>query len=303
VSLPPSPDLNHRRPRTPGSRTGVCAPLLLPSIPPCSAASSSDRPPTFKPGTATTEGAYLRKTIAAIVLTCTALALAFVSFIVSSSTTPAMPRLTSGGTEAWDHTAVEAFPSNLRTLAPALAVAAPPIASDITLVLEAAIDVDGDVKVWRRAVRLHLRADARDATTATFLKRVAAGGCGGELLRADERVHGRLTCGGAQWPPPEKRDCSGPAGLLHRSCRGRPLPRGVVGWRTRAESTAPEFFIQMADTAGSGAPLIGDDGTLFADVVDATSLTVLDELRTLPTRATSAGAILDPQPRMTVTLN
>lgn len=131
---------------------------------------------------------------------------------------------------------------------------------EVTLALEAAIDEDGDVRVWQRDVRLRFLSNARDESSDVFWRTAAKKGCGGELQqRLNSLVRGRIgAC--AELPPPRA--------VLPASTAG--LARGSVGWIANAPG---EFVIALADApVPTGTPIavfaVADLGTTAPELQD-----------------------------------
>jgi hypothetical protein len=114
-----------------------------------------------------------------------------------------------------------------------------------TLKIEAAIDVDGDIKLWRRDVRIALKPEASDVWRDALAR-----GCGGELYqRSGDVVHARLTGCDVPVMPPSVRS----------AVTTRRLARGSVGWLVGRDG-APTFGLALVDAA------LAEDAVLFGSL-------------------------------------
>ena len=164
-----------------------------------------------------------------------------------------------------------------------------------TLTLDGALDVDGDIKLWRRSVRLRL-----SSTAVGWWREVVERGCVGELHRWDSGngfLQGRVHCpqasvsrsryngsrpsaqlrapNGKRWT----RVCSQPN--CHRAVgRGR-----VAVWEAAgSKAAAAEFLIQTARPPSSLATDSDDESLAFGEVdaSDAEAFDALDEVQDFP---------------------
>lgn len=144
-------------------------------------------------------------------------------------------------------------------------------ASEVVLRLEAALDVDGDLKVWRRDVRLRLLPTEPSRTRSGFFwSEAIQRGCGGEL-RLQQRSGGRVVRGllhrcpdlplpaSTAWPPPGGAVPRSPDALGTTTSMMR---RGAVGWLLGASSGGGGVW---SDADGAVFALALDDATTLRD--------------------------------------
>ena len=150
----------------------------------------------------------------------------------------------------------------------------PELAPELALVFEAAIDEDGDIRLWRHSTRLQLF----DAAMLPVLS-----GCGGKLTSLDMsgQLRGRLSCAAAQQPP----------GGKERSLATQVLRPGMLAWVNGASD--PEFVIHTGKDSSEGS------GRAFAQI-DADSLARLSVVHTMPTTARGTAKIFDSPIEMRV---
>ena len=137
-----------------------------------------------------------------------------------------------------------------------------------TLAIEAAIDIDGDIKVWQRNVPVQLLPTERERS-AGFWREAAKKTCSGDLIALRQRsgngavVHGRL--GGCAGITPPIVDAP-----LHAETT---MKQGTVGWIV---GSAGEFALALSDAQ---AP---EGGFVALGEVDPNTLAELDDLRAMP---------------------
>lgn len=187
------------------------------------------------------------------------------------------------------------------------------VAPTISLKLEAAVDVDGDIQLWRRTITLLMRSDAPEDSVALWHE-AADRGCGGELFSiSDHFVKGRLTCGlhagkslaGGSRMPARCTGLSDADGAPSRGCSGSAYERGMVAWLPG--SVGAEFLIQTAAlTANNDAKVPATSGERpiaelpMAMMSGPASWETLAALKGLPTLTTKQGTLLDPPVQMSV---
>ena len=182
--------------------------------------------------------------------------------------------------------------------------------------MDAAVDVDGDVKVWRRSVHLRLLPEHADSSTA-LLREAAERECAGELAASTSRVlKGYIGCKGTvPVPPAPSPHAKASAVVTRRSAKPRALTHGMVAWVQSPRGSSPELVIYTASealtaTEAAARGLEAEHVTAFAEVADAASWEALAELRdAMPTRSPPQGGssadgllLFDPPPRLSVAL-
>ena len=205
--------------------------------------------------------------------------------------------------------------SRLRTVATIPGPPEPKV-HDFTLTVDAAVDVDGDVKVWRRSIHFRLLPEHAESST-TLLHEAIERECAGELVASTSRVlKGHLGCKGATPMlaslTPHAKGYS--AAVKRSATKPRALTHGMVAW-VQAAGSSPELVIYTASEA-LAAPEAAAHGlepehlATFAEVADAASWEALAELRdAVPTKPPPQGSsaegtllLFDPPPRMSVAL-
>ena len=187
------------------------------------------------------------------------------------------------------------------------------VATTISLKLEAAVDVDGDIQLWRRTITLLMPSDAPEESVALWHE-AADRGCGGEMfLISDHFVKGRLTCGlhgakslaGGNRMPARCTGLSDADGASSRGCGGSAYERGMVAWLPGSIGT--EFLIQTAAlTANNDAKVHATSAERpimelpMAMMSGPASWEALAALKGLPTLTTKQGTMLDPPVQMSV---
>ena len=188
--------------------------------------------------------------------------------------------------------------------APGLATSHSPLT---TLAIEAAIDVDGDIRVWKTDVLMRLLPTDHASDAYTFWHRAARQGCGGEVTaRVGSMILAQLRkCEGAASHP------SGKGSSLGASAP-RALARGRVAWLADSSS---RFVLALDDSAGGTAgggtalsvegeaqrearvDLRAADAIPFAEVDGASLAQLVTGLREMPT---GVGGAYDPPLHFTI---
>jgi hypothetical protein len=187
----------------------------------------------------------------------------------------------AGGPVAGGHRHVQA--ARVSGATPTAAVHASPLSTDVagvTLTIEAAVDEDGDIKLWRRDVGLH----AAEPEHSAFWRDALSKGCGGELFEkgAGGTVHARLS--GCDVPPPNF--------LRSSPTTTHTLPRGAVAWRPLGRDSTRTFVLALADVT------LAEEVVRFGELDTHSGTAALDELRAMAAAAPSAA--LDPPMRFTM---
>ena len=179
---------------------------------------------------------------------------------------------------------------------------------EVYLRLETALDVDGDIKLWRRSLLLRVHPDP----FASFWRAAAAKGCTGELYRRERGfLQGRITCavGGALQPRPAARIPTACATTHHLRGGGEPcaplgIGRGKAAWAAGGNGGSAEFVLSTVSPGGGPE---GGSLAIFGEIglSDAASWEVLEAIEGLPGKPPTEGGptVLDPPLRMTVSLD
>lgn len=181
----------------------------------------------------------------------------------------------------------------------------------VNLRLEAALDVDGDIKLWRKSLLLRVQPDP----FASFWRGAATKGCTGELYRREQGfIQGRISCAALE-PHPAARISTACA---HHHLRGGGEPcaplsigRGKAAWAAGANGASAEFVLSTAPPGspqGGVAVGVGEGWGLQAvfgeiSLTDAASWEVMEAIEGLPVKPQAEGrpaTLLDPPLRMTV---
>jgi len=192
---------------------------------------------------------------------------------------------------------------------------------EVTLTVDAAVEVDGDITLWRRSLRLRLLPGGSASEGAACLREAAGRSCVGELHDVS-RLHigARLSagcCAGTSLAKTSTTKLQLQADHDHRmgSTPLAALSPGMIAW---AGDSSTEFVICTGtDSHRQAAAHVSGP---FAEVADAASWQALTDLRELPTtrspRARAANEVddhtttrdeaqhllFDPPPRMTLSL-
>lgn len=155
--------------------------------------------------------------------------------------------------------------------------------SGVTMALEAAIDEDGDIKLWRRELSVRLLGEKAARAVAAFWREAAMEGCGGELYqRGNGMVHGRISCSDGRTPP----KLGGAARRKEAAAAGQELfRRGSVLWTSGAAPASSwagrtDFVIVVSDHAQPADHQLAR-ATKFGEV-ELTSWESVKELHSLP---------------------
>ena len=298
ITLPPSPELKRRASPSPSPVTvtpDTNSPVTVNKRRPPSA--TGDRTPllTGHSSEGGSSSSYTSGPLATACATVLGLLMLIMYFLHSSSGSSGAPAALAS---------LAAAPGEVRLSVPPSVVPPPATSSDVKLTLEAALDVDGDIQLWRRAVHVRVRGAAAVAWWRDAFDR----GCSGELFgREVGFVQGRLACpGGRQSPRLAERGAGSAA---------TDLGRGKVWWAPAGagDGGVAEFRIGTgaSSSAAREAPLNGGGEeaarAVFGEVEagDAASWEALDAVQALQTkpsegRGTSAVQLLDPPLRITL---